>query len=102
MQKIVPCLWFNGNAEEAQTTLARIEKNHLDDPQVAAAVYQLLYETGLISPEEMHAHATGRAPAAPPALVPSGAAAPAEEGRIWTPDSDRPAAAKKSTLWTPS
>ena len=26
---------------------------HLDDPQVAAAVYRLLYETGVISPERV-------------------------------------------------
>jgi hypothetical protein len=91
----------NGNADEAQATLARIEKNHLDDPQVAAAVYQLLYETGVISPEEMHAHATGRT-SPQPAFVPSAAAEPEDEGRIWTPDSDRPAGGKKSSLWTPS
>jgi hypothetical protein len=96
----------NGNAEQAQATLARIEQNHLDDPQVAAAVYQLLYETGVISPEDIQAQ-TSRGPhthGGRPALAPAApAAAPAPEaGRIWTPDSDRPAGGKKSTLWTPS
>ena len=41
----------NGNAEQAQQMLQRIERLHMNDPQVAAAVYRLLYETGVISPE---------------------------------------------------
>ena len=85
----------------------RNRAKHLDDPQVAAAVYRLLYETGVISPEEVmgqphqhHHHAESHAPALSGAVP---AAAPQESGsRIWTPDSDRPATGKKSTLWTPS
>lgn len=93
----------HGDGERAQAMLAKIEQKHLDDPQVAAAVYRLLYETGVISPEEMmgqpqHEHAHH-----PHAEVPAGAAAPqAASDRIWTPDSDRPAGGKKSALWTPS
>jgi hypothetical protein len=94
----------SGNPEQAQATLARIEQVHLDDPQVAAAVYRLLYETGVISPEDMaaqghHAEESRHTfAAATPATV------PAESGsRIWTPDSELPASGgKKSTLWTPS
>jgi hypothetical protein len=94
----------NGNGEAAQSMLARIEQKHLDDPQVAAAVYRLLYETGVISPQEMmgqpHQHAHDHVPALSGAVP---AAAPQDSGsRIWTPDSDRPAAGKKSSLWTPS
>lgn len=96
----------NGNAEQAQTMLAEIERKHLDDPQVAAAVYRLLYETGVISPEQLagqgghHHHHHG--PSATPA-VPAAAAAPAQEkSRIWTPGSDTPSGGKKSALWTPS
>jgi hypothetical protein len=85
----------HGNAEQAQATLTRIEQNHLDDPQVAAAVYQLLYESGVISPEDLQAQPMVGA-AAPVAAAPV-----AEPGRIWTPDSERPAG-KKSSLWTPS
>ena len=97
----------NGNGEAAQAMLAEIEKKHLDDPQVAAAVYRLLYETGVISPEEVmgqphphHHHGEAHAPALSGAVP---AAAPQESGsRIWTPDSERPASGKKSSLWTPS
>jgi hypothetical protein len=93
----------NGNSEEAQAMLAQIEQKHLDDPQVAAAVYRLLYETGVISPEQLagnHHHAEEPRPALSAAAAPV-AREPAS--RIWTPGSDQPAAGgKKSTLWTPS
>ncbi len=78
--------------------LARIERDHRDDPQVAAALYQLLYETGVIADEQpAHAHAAH-------SMAPAATASSGEEpegGRIWTPDSDRPASGK-SALWTPS
>ena len=45
----------SGNGPAAQAMLARIEQLHMDDPQVAAAVYQLLYEPGVIRPEDMAA-----------------------------------------------
>jgi hypothetical protein len=94
----------HGDGERAQAMLAKIEQKHLDDPQVAAAVYRLLYETGVISPEEMmgqpqHAHQHHHHAEAPAVAA---AAPQAASSRIWTPDSDRPAGGKKSSLWTPS
>jgi hypothetical protein len=90
----------SGHAEEAKELLTRIEREHRNDPQVAAALYQLLYETGVI-PDQMpaqahpHMHAHEEMPAATTAAAP-------EAGRsIWTPGSDRPAGGK-SALWTPS
>jgi hypothetical protein len=88
-----------GNAEEAKDSLGRIERDHRDDPQVAAALYQLLYETGVI-PDQALPHAHGHAPLDEPAMAAAGEAEPAA-GRIWTPDSDRPTGGK-SALWTPS
>jgi hypothetical protein len=87
----------SGNADEAKATLARIEREHLDDPQVAAALYQLLYQTGAIRPGDVPP---------PPDVDEEPLAAVASgpeptESRIWTPDSDRPSGGK-STLWTPS
>jgi hypothetical protein len=81
--------------------LARIQRDHHDDPQVSAALYQLLYETGVISDDQMgrpnaHGHAAEMAPAATVAGAPEPAA-----GQIWTPGSDRPTGGK-SALWTPS
>ena len=40
--------------DEAKELLARIERDHRDDPQVAAALYQLLYETGVIPDKCQH------------------------------------------------
>jgi tetratricopeptide (TPR) repeat protein len=86
----------SGNVDEAKDMLARIERDHRDDPQVAAALYQLLYETGVIGDEHLgHAHAPEAAPAV------AGSAAEPEAGRIWTPGGDRPSGGK-SALWTPS
>jgi hypothetical protein len=88
-----------GNVDEAKELLARIERDHRDNPQVAAALYQLLYETGVI-PDQMPADPRARAHAHEPAMASASAEEPAA-GRIWTPDSDRPAGGK-SALWTPS
>lgn len=88
-----------GNLEPAQTMLRKIEREHMDDPQVASALYRLLYEMGVIPPEAMAAPAS--AAGAPPAIAAQQPAA-AEPGRIWTPDADTPAGGKKSSLWTPS
>ena len=79
----------SGNVDEAKEMLARIEREHRDDPQVAAALYQLLYETGVI-PDQMPAQRTrhgthepapaaGRGGAAEPAAAASGR--PAAIGR---------------------
>ena len=84
--------------EQAKETLARIEREHLDDPQVAAALYQLLYETG-VDPSAMRCRRQRRLKRS--RWRRSRAAPEPAGGRIWTPDSDRPAGGK-STLWTPS
>lgn len=85
----------SGNPEEARQALTRIEAEHRNDPNVVAALYRLLYETGVIPPEALHAHAQQPAMQAP-AAAPSGAT-----GHIWTPDSEQPTTGK-SPLWTPS
>ncbi len=87
----------SGNPEQAKETLTRIEQEHLDDPQVSAALYQLLYQTGAIRPQS--ASAPAEIEEEPMAAVASGPEPTG--GRIWTPDSDRPSGGK-STLWTPT
>src|SRR5262249_37629960 len=77
-----------GNVDEAKDLLARIQREHGNDPQVAAALYQLLYETGVINDEQV-----GRMPSRAHTHEPAAAAtsAPAQAaGQIWTPGSDRP------------
>jgi hypothetical protein len=91
----------SGNVDEAKELLARIERDHRDDPQVAAALYQLLYETGVISDQApMQPRTQGPMPEAAPALA--GASDEPAAGRIWTPGGDRPSGGGKSALWTPS
>ena len=85
----------SGDADEAKLAMARIEREHRDDPDVAAALYRLLYETGVI-PDELPEHA-----AAYEELPDVGSEPEPAGSRIWTPDSDRPAGGK-SALWTPS
>jgi tetratricopeptide (TPR) repeat protein len=86
----------SGNPEAAKESLARIERDHRDNPEVAAALYQLLYDTGIL-PEELptrgHTHAEEQVPATVGSAEPAGS-------RIWTPDSDRPSSGK-SAIWTP-
>jgi tetratricopeptide (TPR) repeat protein len=85
-----------GNPEEAKQSLARIEREHRNDPEVAAALYRLLYATGVI-PNEM----AGGMPAEDEMPMEAVGAPETAAGRIWTPDSDRPSGGK-SALWTPS
>ena len=87
----------SGNAAMAKTTLERIEKMHLHDPEVASAVYRLLYETGVIPQEGMPIDEAVEESL--PAAV--GAVPEPPAGGIWTPESVRPAGGK-SKLWTPS
>ncbi len=85
----------SGNGPRFQEVLEGIERNHLHDPQVAQELYRLLYEAGMIREEGMPTDSMDEEAAAIAGEpVPSG-------GRIWTPDSERPAG-KKSSLWTPS
>jgi hypothetical protein len=83
----------SGDADEAKLAMARIEREHRDDPDVAAALYRLLYETGVI-PDELPEQAAYEE--LPAAMEPEPAGS-----HIWTPGSDRPAGGK-SALWTPS
>jgi tetratricopeptide (TPR) repeat protein len=86
----------SGNPEEAKQSLARIEQQHRDDPNVAAALYQLLYDTGVIPDQaQMPAPLDEELPAT------VGSMSEPVGSRIWTPESDRPSGGK-SSLWTPS
>lgn len=85
---------------EADRLLLHIRSDHIREPGVAQALYQILYEAGIIGPDGKPAMPAGTPGREAPALVVPGGAA-AEPGKIWTPGSDQPAPAKKSALWTP-
>jgi hypothetical protein len=87
-----------GDVDRAKTAIDHIQRDHRDDPHVAAALYKMLYDLGAIAPGD----ATGPAPIDEEmSMAAVGSEEPLESGRIWTPDSDRPSSGK-STLWTPS
>ena len=89
----------SGDVAEADRLLHHIRDQHLREPGVAQALFEILAEAGIIGPD-------GKPTAGPPPsqdaaglAVPG--AAPAESGKLWTPGSDEPTAGKKSALWTP-
>jgi hypothetical protein len=87
-----------GDIADADRLLNHIRNDHIREPGVAQALYQILMEAGIIGPD---GKPTMPAPAREAAgiVVPGGAAS--EAGKIWTPGGDQPAGGKKSALWTP-
>ena len=87
-----------GEVADADRLLHHIRDQHIREPGVAQALYQILTEAGIIGPD-------GR-PSMPPGAGPQGgdigvAGAAAEPGKLWTPGSDEPSGGKKSAIWTP-
>ena len=84
-----------GEIPEADRLLHHIRDEHVREPGVAQALFQILSEAGIIGPDGKPTAAAQREAG----MVAPGAA-PAEAGKIWTPGSDQPSG-KKSALWTP-
>jgi hypothetical protein len=85
----------------ADRLLKHIRDDHMREPGIAQALFQVLSDAGIIRPDGSMASAP---PAAAPGLVVpgSGGSTPAAEpSKLWTPGSDQPAAGKKSAIWTP-
>ena len=81
-----------GDVDEAERMLKLISDKYKDDPEVSAAVFQVLSQAGLLRLGDAQAAAADEFAAAEP---------PREEGGIWTPDSERQSG-DKSAIWTPS
>jgi len=81
-----------GEIEEASRLLNHLQSEHIREPGVAAALHEFLVGIGAIRPDGT--------PAAPPPEEEPPAAAPDESGKLWTPDSQKPAG-EKPTIWTP-
>jgi hypothetical protein len=86
----------SGNSREATAAVERIQRQYADDPEMETAVYQLLHRLGVIRQDE-----AWQEEGIVDEPVAAGTPSQAEPGRIWTPESERPAGGK-STLWTPS
>ena len=82
---------------EADRLLHHIRDEHIREPGVAQALFQILSEAGIIGPDGRPTAARRTAKLA--GIVVPGAGG-AEPGKIWTPGSDQPSG-KKSALWTP-
>ncbi len=95
-----------GNISEADRLLHHIRGEHIREPGVAQALFQVLADAGIINPDGTPAvPADAAAGAAAPGLVMPGAgtasAAASGGGKIWTPGSEPSAPGKKSAIWTP-
>ena len=88
-----------GDVTDADRLLNHIRTEHVREPGVAQALFQILHEAGIIGPDGRPTAAAAAAAGRTPELVVPGAAA-AEPGKIWTPGGDAPSG-KKSALWTP-
>lgn len=91
----------DNNSEGANRLLTHLRDEHMDEPEIAQQVYQLLYMIGAIPAGAPGEPPSGAAiPAGMAGGVPSSAAAPASgESAIWTPNSE--SGGEKSKLWTP-
>ncbi len=91
-----------GDVAEADRVLTHIRNEHLREPGVAQALFQILADAGIIGPDgRPTAAAAAAAGAEAPGIVVPGGAATAEPGKIWTPGGEQTGGAKKSGLWTP-
>lgn len=83
------------DGEAFMRVLSHVQSQHLNEPGVSEALVKLLMYAGLIRPDGT--------PAMPPtAATPEGAGASApapEPGKLWTPESQRPAEERK--IWMP-
>ena len=89
-----------GEVAEADKLLHHIRDEHIREPGVAQALFQILSDAGIIGPDGKPAVPGGGAGEASP--LASQAAPAAEAGKIWTPGGDEPSGGgKKSGIWTP-
>ena len=90
------------DATEAQELLQKIQADHIREPGIAQALFELLARYGIIDPQAVPG---GMSPGdrtnsedfetmAPSANV-------EQEQKIWTPESSSSSPQKKSTIWTP-
>lgn len=84
-----------GEPDEAMDMLRHIEQQHMNERGVGEALTQMLMQYGLLQPD-------GTPMPLPSEELPAGAAAEStvpEPGKLWTPESQKPAEQRK--LWTP-
>jgi hypothetical protein len=85
-----------GQVNEATRLMAHIQQQHLREPGVAESLYQIMVQIGAIGPDGRPM--MPQAAQEPSIVVPGSRGA--EPGKLWTPDSEEPAA-QRGKLWTP-
>ncbi len=84
-----------GRVHEFQRLISYVAREHRDEPEAMAELQMMMINLGLINPD-----GTPRA-AGSPAAAAAPSAAPANDSKLWTPDSDSPSGSGGSKLWTP-
>ncbi len=88
---------MRGEVAEADRLLNHLRAEHMREPGVAQALFQILADAGIIGPDGRPVGTPGGAGEAAEMIAPGAA----EPGKIWTPGSDQPTGGKKSAIWTP-
>lgn len=84
----------DNNSEDANRVLTHLRDEHMDEPEIAEQIYQLLYMIGAIPPDG------AGGPLPPEAAASQAAPAAGAEPGIWTPGGEGQASGK-GKLWTP-
>lgn len=89
----MPLRLSRGEANHLTRLMDHIQAKHLREPGVQEALFRFLVRIGAVRPDGV--------PATPPGAVPGAMAAEpaAEPGKLWTPESQRPAEERK--IWMP-
>jgi hypothetical protein len=96
----LPIRLARGDGEGASQLLNHVQTQHINEPGVARALTDLLIQLGILRPDGTPAGPPPGAPTADdPSLVTPGES-DAEQKKLWTPDSQKPAGDKPG-IWTP-
>ena len=93
------CRFERAEGEEVSRLINHLQSDHFKEPGVPEALTDLLMQTGLIRPDGTPAIPAGSATAEQPGIVTPGEAT-GQSGKLWTPDSQKPAD-EKPGIWTP-
>ncbi len=85
-----------GQADAAERVYRHLERNHLDEPDVAESLARLFTTMGFLQRDGAPVAPAAQAADKPAIVVPGGG----EADKLWTPDSATPAG-EKPKLWTP-
>ena len=95
----LPIRFARGQSNEAMELIHHLDRTHIQEPGVAEAMTRLLVRLGILQPDGTVAAGAEQAAPQQPSIVIPGEESP-EQGKLWTPDSQKPAD-QKPGIWTP-